>query len=66
MSVTPEPRDRAGNKLIIPALKSFVVGVAALGLLLFLPAGTLNYWQAWALIAVFVLGSNASDSISPP
>ena len=47
------------NKLIIPTLKSLVVGVVILGLLLFLLAGTLDYWQAWALIAVFVLGSNA-------
>ena len=47
------------DKLIIPTLKSLLVGVVILGLLLFLPAGTLNYWQAWALIAVFVLGSNA-------
>ena len=59
MSVTPEPPNRANDKLIIPTLKSIVVGVVLLGLLLFLPAGTLNYWQAWALIAVFVLGSNA-------
>src|SRR2546426_1109637 len=57
MSATP--RNRAKDRLIIPALKSLCVGVAALGLLLFLPAGTLDYWQAWALIAVFVLGSNA-------
>lgn len=57
MSVTPH--DRAKDRLIIPLLKSLCVGVAGLGLLLFLPAGTLNYWQAWALIAVFVLGSNA-------
>jgi protein-S-isoprenylcysteine O-methyltransferase Ste14 len=35
------------------------VGVVILGFLLFLPAGTLNYWEAWLLIAVFVLGSNA-------
>jgi protein-S-isoprenylcysteine O-methyltransferase Ste14 len=47
------------DKLIIPALKSTVVGVVLLGLLLFLPAGTLNYWQAWVLIAIFVLGSIA-------
>ena len=47
------------DKLIVPMLKSLVVGVAVLGLLLFLPAKTLYYWQAWALIAVFVLGSNA-------
>jgi protein-S-isoprenylcysteine O-methyltransferase Ste14 len=59
MSVTPQPRKRASDSLIIPMLRSLVVGVAALGLLLFLPAGTLDYWQAWILIAVFVLGSNA-------
>jgi len=35
------------DKLIIPTLKPTVVGVILLGLLLFLPAGTLNYWQAW-------------------
>jgi protein-S-isoprenylcysteine O-methyltransferase Ste14 len=28
-------------------------GLVAFGLLLFLPAGTLNYWQAWVFIAVF-------------
>jgi protein-S-isoprenylcysteine O-methyltransferase Ste14 len=59
MSVTQEPHNRANDSLIIPILRSLVVGVAGLGLLLFLPAGTLNYWQAWILIAVFVLGSNA-------
>jgi protein-S-isoprenylcysteine O-methyltransferase Ste14 len=47
------------DKLIIPTLKSTVVGVVLLGLLLFLPAGTLNYWQAWVVIAIFVLGSIA-------
>jgi protein-S-isoprenylcysteine O-methyltransferase Ste14 len=59
MSVTHEPRKRASDRLIIPMLRSLVVGVVGLGLLLFLPAGTPNYWQAWVLIAVFVLGSNA-------
>ena len=39
------------DKLIIPTLKSTVLGVVLLGLLLFLPA--------WAVIAIFVLGSNA-------
>jgi protein-S-isoprenylcysteine O-methyltransferase Ste14 len=59
MSATPEPHNRTIDKVIIPTLKTLVVGVGVLGLLLFLPAGTLNYWQAWALIAVFVPGSNA-------
>jgi protein-S-isoprenylcysteine O-methyltransferase Ste14 len=30
---------------------SAVYGLAVVGLLLFLPAGTFNYWQAWAFIA---------------
>jgi protein-S-isoprenylcysteine O-methyltransferase Ste14 len=30
-----------------------VYGLITFGLLLFLPAGTLNYWQAWVFIGVF-------------
>ncbi|MED5814925.1 isoprenylcysteine carboxylmethyltransferase family protein [Mycolicibacterium sp. 050232] len=30
-----------------------VLGLVALGALLFLPAGTFNYWQAWAFLAVY-------------
>jgi protein-S-isoprenylcysteine O-methyltransferase Ste14 len=32
---------------------SSVFGIAATGWILFWPAGTLNYWQAWLFIAVF-------------
>ena len=32
---------------------SSIWGLAVLGALLFLPAGTLNYWQAWVFIGVF-------------
>ncbi len=46
------------NKLIIPTLRTFVVGAIALGVLLFLPAGTLNYWQAWVFIVVFMVSVN--------
>ena len=42
------------NKLIIQTLATFLVGAIALGVLLFLPAGTLNYWQAWVFIVVFM------------
>lgn len=59
MSATPNPQNQTTTKLILSALKSLVVGLVILGLLLFLPAGTLDYWQAWVLIAVFVLGSQA-------
>ncbi len=40
-------------KIGVRAAITSVVGLVAFGLILFLPAGTLNYWQAWAFIAVF-------------
>jgi protein-S-isoprenylcysteine O-methyltransferase Ste14 len=46
------------NKLIIPTLKTFFLGVIMLGILLFLPAWTLNYWQAWIFIVVFSTSTN--------
>jgi protein-S-isoprenylcysteine O-methyltransferase Ste14 len=39
-------------KIALQALTSAVTGLVALGLLLFVPAGTVNYWQAWVFIAV--------------
>lgn len=42
------------NKLMIPALRTFLIGAVALGLILFLPAWTLNFWQAWVFIVVFM------------
>jgi len=47
------------NKLIIQTLGSFVIGAIALGALLFIPAWTLNYWQAWVFIVVFLTSVNA-------
>src|SRR5882724_7575338 len=37
----------------VKAIASSLFGLALFGLLLFLPAGTFNYWQAWLFIAVF-------------
>ncbi|MCV7099114.1 methyltransferase family protein [Mycobacterium palustre] len=36
---------------------SSVLGLVAVGLILFLPAGTLKYWQGWVFIAVFTLAT---------
>src|SRR5262245_311508 len=47
------------NKLIIPTLRTFLLGAIVLGVLLFLPAWTLNYWQAWVFIVVFMTSANA-------
>lgn len=38
----------------VRATTASVYGLAVLGLILFLPAGTFNYWQAWAFTATFV------------
>lgn len=42
-------------KIALQAVASAVFGLVFFGLLLFGPAGTLNYWQAWVFIAVFVV-----------
>ena len=46
-------------KFVLQLLATFVIGAVILGLLLFLPAGTFNYWQAWAFIVVFLVSVNA-------
>lgn len=44
-------------KIALQTLASSVFGVAFFAVLLFLPAGTLNYWQAWVFIAVFMVAT---------
>lgn len=41
-------------KLGLQTLVSILFGFAFFAVLLFWPAGTLDYWQAWAFIAVFI------------
>jgi protein-S-isoprenylcysteine O-methyltransferase Ste14 len=41
-------------KIAVQSLASGVFGIAFFVVLLFWPAGTLNYWQAWVFIAVFI------------
>lgn len=45
-------------KLALQTLGTFVIGAVILGLLLFVPAGTLDYWQAWVFIVVFMISVN--------
>ena len=40
------------NNLFLQALKKIIAGFVAIGVLLFLPAGTLYYWNAWLFVAV--------------
>ncbi|MGM9536736.1 MAG: methyltransferase family protein [Candidatus Onthomonas sp.] len=42
-------------KLLVNALLKFISGLAAVGLLLFLPAGTLHFWNAWLFSALLFL-----------
>ncbi|MDT5372264.1 MAG: hypothetical protein QOC62_6695 [Mycobacterium sp.] len=34
-----------------------LIGLAAFGVLLFVPAGTLSYWQAWVFLIVFAIST---------
>jgi len=43
------------NKLVAETLRTIFIGAVALGALLFLPAWTLSYWQAWVFIVVFMI-----------
>jgi protein-S-isoprenylcysteine O-methyltransferase Ste14 len=40
-------------KTLVKGVVSAALGLVAFGLLLFLPAGTFHYWQAWVFLAVF-------------
>ncbi len=39
-------------KLFFQAMGKFIMGIVLVGLLLFLPAGTFDYWNAWIFIAI--------------
>lgn len=43
------------GKLIGQTLSAFLMGAVVLGLLTFLPAWTIDYWQAWVFIVVFMV-----------
>ena len=40
------------SKLFGKAVSKFLAGLLIVGLLLFIPAGTIAYWQAWLLIII--------------
>ena len=40
------------KNLLTKALTKYLLGVIVLGLLLFLPAGSLHYWQGWLLMGI--------------
>ena len=40
------------NRLFLQAVGKFLLGVLLVSLLLFLPAGSLHYWQGWLLMGI--------------
>jgi protein-S-isoprenylcysteine O-methyltransferase Ste14 len=44
-------------KIAVQTALTAVLGVGAFMFLLFVPAGTLNYWQGWVFIAVFAMAT---------
>jgi protein-S-isoprenylcysteine O-methyltransferase Ste14 len=44
-------------KLALQTAVTSIVGIGAFALLLFVPAGTLNYWQGWTFIVIFALAT---------
>jgi protein-S-isoprenylcysteine O-methyltransferase Ste14 len=45
-------------RLAIRTVTTAVVGLIVLVIIIFVPAGTLAYWQGWAFIAVFTISTN--------
>lgn len=50
------------KSLFYQALSKFIIGLVAVGVLLFAPAGTIGYWQGWLFIGVlfvpmFIVGT---------
>jgi protein-S-isoprenylcysteine O-methyltransferase Ste14 len=45
-------------KTSLQAVGTGLLGLVVFGVLLFLPAGTFNYWQAWVFIAVFTISTS--------
>ena len=44
-------------KLFLEAIGKFLLGVVLVGLLIFLPAGTLAFWNGWLLMGILFASS---------
>ena len=45
------------GKLAVRSLLAMIAGVVGYGALLFVPAGTIYYWQAWVFLVVVVVAA---------
>src|SRR5262245_15621934 len=54
----PSSRDsNAMGKLTARTIRASITGIIGYGVLVFLPAWTFDYWQAWALLVTFIVVS---------
>jgi protein-S-isoprenylcysteine O-methyltransferase Ste14 len=51
---TPTAEHNTWKSIILPGIRNFLIGVVALGAVLSLLAGTLNYWQGWVFTILFI------------
>lgn len=49
------------KNIFIQAIGKFLLGVIILGLLIFLPAGSLQYWQGWLLMGILFVPARNSQ-----
>ena len=47
--------DNMTIKLLIQALLKYIIGFLVVGILIFLPAGTISFWKGWLLIGVLFI-----------
>jgi protein-S-isoprenylcysteine O-methyltransferase Ste14 len=59
--LVPTSGDIGMMKVLLQALAASLFGIIVMGLLLFLPAGTFNYWQAWVFIAIFTVATTCPN-----
>lgn len=43
------------KELFYQAILKFALGVVVIGILIFLPAGTLDYWNAWLFMGILFI-----------
>ncbi len=43
------------KKLFYQAILKYVLGVVMIGILIFLPAGTFDYWNAWLFMGILFI-----------
>ena len=51
------------SNLLVKTIAGFLFLMLILALALFIPAGSLNYWQAWVYLAVWAVCRSSSPCI---